>query len=287
MKETFVKPLAVAVFGATWFSGAAAQNDGRIAIPLTDPARPVKLEVTLFNGSINVQAYDGNEILISTSEDDDDEWEWEWDFEDDDEDEDDDEARSDRAGLRRIPNTAIGVTAEENENTVSVGVDWGGRGVDLAISVPRQTSVTARTVNGDEIRLEGLLGDHELNNQNGDVIGIDLSGSAVVTSHNGDIDMSFMQLTPGKTMSFVSFNGDIEVAFPPAIAADFRVNPGRGDVYTDFDVQLQPQSEIVEGASERGRKQIRLEREMRLVVGGGGPAIQFKTFNGDVVIRRR
>jgi DUF4097 and DUF4098 domain-containing protein YvlB len=88
-------------------------------------------------------------------------------------------------------------------------------------------------------------------------------------------------------MSFVSFNGDIEVAFPPAIAADFRVNPGRGDVYTDFDVQLQPQSEIVEGASERGRKQIRLEREMRLVVGGGGPAIQFKTFNGDVVIRRR
>jgi hypothetical protein len=244
----------------------------------------VKLEVTLFNGSINVQAYDGNEVLISTSEDADDE-DWEWDFDDDDD--DDDDSPSDRAGLRRIPNTAIGVTAEENENTVSVGVDWGGRGVDLAISVPRQTSVTARTVNGDEIRLEGLLGDHELNNQNGDVIGIDLNGSAVVTSHNGDIDMSFMQLTPGKTMSFVSFNGDIEVAFPPAIAAEFRVNPGRGDVYTDFDVQLQPQSGIVEGNSERGRKQVRFEREMRLVVGGGGQAIQFKTFNGDVVIRRR
>jgi hypothetical protein len=285
MKEPFVKPLAVAVLGATWFSGAGAQNDGRIAIPLTDPARPVKLEVTLFNGSISVTAHDGNEVLISTSEDGDDEDFERWDF--DDEDEDDDDPPSDRAGLVRIPNTAIGVTAEENDNTVSVGVDWGGRGVDLSISVPRQTSVTARTVNGDEIRLEGLLGDHELNNQNGDVIGIDLSGSAVVTSHNGDIDMSFMQLTPGKTMSFVSFNGDIEVAFPPAIAADFRVNPGRGDVYTDFDVQLQPRAAVVEGASERGRKQVRLEREMRLVVGGGGQEIQFKTFNGDVVIRRR
>jgi hypothetical protein len=281
MKQTFVKPLAVAVFGATWFSGAAAQNDGRIAIPLTDPARPVKLEVNLFNGSISVTAYEGNEILISTSEDDDEDFE-RWDVDDD-----DDEPRPDREGLVRIPNTAVGVTAEENDNTVSIGVDWGGRGVDLAISVPRQTSVQARTVNGDEIRLEGLLGDHELANQNGDVVGIDLSGSAVVTSHNGDIDMSFMQLTPGKTMSFVSFNGDIEVAFPPGIAADFRVNPGRGDVYTDFDVQLQPRSAVIEGASERGRKQVRLEREMRLVVGGGGQEIQFKTFNGEVVIRRR
>lgn len=281
MKETLVVPLAVAVVGATWFSGAAAQNDGRIAVPLTDPARPVKLEVALFNGSIIVKAYDGKEILISTSEDADDEDFERRDFEDD------DERRPDRAGLRRIPNTAIGLTAEENDNTVSIGVDWGSRGVDLAISVPRQTSVKARTVNGDEIRLEGLLGDHELANQNGDVLGIDLSGSAVVTSHNGDIDMSFMQLTPGKTMSFVSFNGDIEVAFPPALAADFRVNPGRGDVYTDFDVQLQPRSAVVEGGSERGRKQVRLEREMRLVAGGGGSEIQFKTFNGDIVIRRR
>jgi hypothetical protein len=280
MKQTLVIPLAAAVVGVTWFSGAAAQNDGRLAIPLTDPSRPVKLQVTLFNGSISVTAHEGSEILISTSEDDDENFE-RWG------DNDDDEPRPDRAGLVRIPNTAVGVTAEENDNTVSIGVDWGGRGVDLAISVPRQTSVQARTVNGDEIRLEGLLGDHELANQNGDVIGIDLSGSAVVTSHNGDIDMSFMQLTPGKTMSFVSFNGDIEVAFPPAIAADLRVNPGRGDVYTDFDVQLQPRSAVVEGASERGRKQVRLEREMRLVVGGGGQEIQFKTFNGEVVIRRR
>lgn len=282
MKETFVLPLAAAIVGATWLPSATAQDDGRIAIPLTNPGRPVKLEVALFNGSIIVKAYDGNEVLISTSEDSDDESFERWDF-----DEDGDEPRPDRSGLRRIPNTAIGVTAEENDNTVSIGVDWGNRGVDLAISVPRQTSVQARTVNGDEIRLEGLLGDHELANQNGDVIGIDLSGSAVVMSHNGDIDMSFMQLTSGKTMSFVSFNGDIEVAFPPALAADFRVNPGRGDVYTDFDVQLQPRSAIVEGGSERGVKQVRLEREMRLVVGGGGPEIQFKTFNGDVVIRRR
>jgi hypothetical protein len=282
MKQKFLDPLAVALVSATWLSGAAAQNDGRIAIPLTDPARPVKLQVTLFNGSISVTAYDGNEILISTSEDDDEDFE-RWDVDDD----DDDEPRPDREGLVRIPNTAVGVTAEENDNTVSIGVDWGGRGVDLAISVPRQTSVQARTVNGDEVRLEGLQGDHELANQNGDVIGVDLSGSAVVTSHNGDIDMSFMQLTPGKTMSFVSFNGDIEVAFPPGIAADFRVNPGRGDVYTDFDVQLQPRTGVVEGAGERGGNKVRLEREMRLVVGGGGQEIQFKTFNGEVVIRRR
>jgi hypothetical protein len=32
---------------------------------------------------------------------------------------------------------------------------------------------------------------------------------------------------------------------------------------------------------------VRLEREVRAVVGGGGPEMQFKTFNGDIVIRQR
>jgi hypothetical protein len=275
MKDVFAMPLAAAVLGAAWFSSAAAQSDNRIAVSLTDPSRPAKLEVALFNGSISVTAYDGNEILIATGD------------EGDEPDEPDEPVPPNRAGLRRIPNTAIGLTAEERDNTVSIGVDWSNRGIDLAISVPRRTSVEARTVNGEEIRLEGVIGDHELANQNGDIIGIDVGGSAVVTTQNGDIEMSFATLTAGKAMSFGSFNGDIEVAFPASLAADLRINAGRGDVYTDFELQLQPQSSVVEAGSEQGRKQVRMEREMRLVAGGGGQEIQFKTFNGDIVIRRR
>jgi hypothetical protein len=260
-----------------WAAGAVAQGN-RFAGPLTDPARPATLEVALFNGSVVVTAYDGNEIVIATSEDVD---------EDEDEDWDDDEpADPDRAGMRQIRNTAFGLTAEENNNVVSVTVDWGYRGVDLDISVPRRTSVRARTHNGEEIRIEGVDGEHELVNTNGDIIGVDVRGSVVATSQNGDIDMSFLGLTPGKAMSFNSFNGDIEVAFPPSLAADLNIGAGRGDVYTDFEVELRPQSSVVEGG-QGGRKHVRLENSMHAIVGGGGSEIAFKSFNGDVVIRRR
>jgi hypothetical protein len=260
-----------------WAAGAVAQGN-RFAVPLTDPARPATLEVALFNGSVVVTAYDGNEIVIATSEDVD---------EDEDEDWDDDEpADPDRAGMRQIRNTAFGLTAEENNNVVSVTVDWGYRGVDLDISVPRRTSVRARTHNGEEIRIEGVDGEHELVNTNGDIIGVDVRGSVVATSQNGDIDMSFLGLTPGKAMSFNSFNGDIEVAFPPSLAADLNIGAGRGDVYTDFEVELRPQSSVVEGG-QGGRKHVRLENSMHAIVGGGGSEIAFKSFNGDVVIRRR
>ena len=30
-----------------------------------------------------------------------------------------------------------------------------------------------------------------------------------------------------------------------------------------------------------------MKRELRALVGGGGPAMQFRTFNGDVLIRKR
>jgi DUF4097 and DUF4098 domain-containing protein YvlB len=275
MKQVFVLPIAGALLGVICASSADAQSDDRIAVPLTDPSRPATLAIALFNGSVSVTGYDGNEILITTN------------GEIDDEDEDDEPVPPNRAGLRRIPNSAIGLTAEETDNTVSIGVDWSNRGIDLEISVPRRTSVHARTHNGEVIRIEGVTGEHELANTNGDIIGVDVRGSAVVASQNGDIEMSFMELTPGKAMSFGSFNGDIEVAFPPTLAAVMRINAGRGDIYTDFEMQLQPQSSVVEAGSERGRKQVRLEREMRLVVGGGGSEIQFKTFNGDIVIRKR
>ena len=278
MKQVSVVQLIVAAVGAIWFSSAGAQSNSRFTVPLTDPTRPAVLEVALFNGSVSVTAYDGNEIQIASSED--------IEFEDDDDDDDDDPVDPGREGLRQIRNTAFGLTAEETNNTVSITVDWGFRGVDLDITVPRRTSVHARTVNGDEVRIEGVTGDHELMNQNGDIIGIDVRGSAVVNSQNGDIDISFIEVTPGKAMSFSSFNGDIEVAFPPTLKADVRIGAGRGDVFTDFEMQLQPPSPSVDRGHGRGNTW-RVENSMHAIIGGGGPEIQFKNFNGDVVIRKR
>lgn len=272
---------AVSLAAVPFAPAALAQNGEPIVVPLSEPGRPATLEVSLVSGSITVTAHDRDEVVISLGDggaDDDDR---------DDDDDDAEAARQGREGLRRIPNTAIGLTAEERNNAVTVAVDWNRRGVDLEVLVPRQTSVRARTVNGGAVEVAGVSGDHELQNVNGAVRATDISGSAVIGTTNGDVEVSFSELTAGKAMSFTSFNGDVEVSFPDGLAADLRMNAGRGEVLTDFEVEVQPQTSVVDRSGDAGRYRVRMEREVRATVGGGGPEVQLKTFNGDIVIRRR
>jgi hypothetical protein len=44
---------------------------------------------------------------------------------------------------------------------------------------------------------------------------------------------------------------------------------------------------VVTQGSPNGRYEVRLERETVVVVGKGGPDIRFKTFNGNVMVRKR
>ena len=265
-----LKAAALAALLAGLAPGAAAQSDQRIVVPLSAPGQPARLEVSLVMGTISVTGYDGDEVIIVAGDEMDDEPE-----------------QPERNGLRRIPNTSIGLTAEERANAVSVAVDWINREIDLAISVPRGTSVRASTVNGGDLTIEGVTGEHELSNVNGGISATDVAGSVVANTTNGDVHVSFTELTPAKAMSFTSFNGDVEVSFPPDLAADLRINAGRGEVLTDFDVNVQAQAPVVDRSGNEGRYRVRVEREVRAIVGAGGPEMHFKTFNGDIVIRRR
>ena len=43
---------------------AAAQSDQRVAVPLSDPSRPARLEISIFSGDIEIEGYDGNEVIV-------------------------------------------------------------------------------------------------------------------------------------------------------------------------------------------------------------------------------
>ena len=117
-------------------------------------------------------------------------------------------------GLRRIQSSSVGLTVEENDNTVSVRMDFSPKNADIEIRVPRRTSVKASLVNGGDVEITGLTGEHELSNVNGDVIATDLTGSAVINATNGDVRATFTSVDATKPMSFTSFNGDVDVTLP-------------------------------------------------------------------------
>ena len=153
MNQTTIRTLSTLAFGAI-ATGAAAQSDQRIAVPLTDPSRPAVLEIALFMGDIHVEAYDGNEVVITADAP----------VRNTDEPE---KPRDD--GLKLIQSSTLGLTVEEDDNTVSVRMDFSPKTVDLEIRVPRRTSVHASLVNGGDVEVVGVDGVHELSNVNGDI----------------------------------------------------------------------------------------------------------------------
>jgi hypothetical protein len=251
---------------------AAAQNDERVVVPLSDPSRPARLEIALFSGDIAVEGYDGNEVVIVADAP----------IRDEDGDE---PPRED--GLRRIQSSSVGLTVEESDNVVTVRMDFSPKNADIRVQVPRRTSIKANLLNGGDVVVDSVTGEHELSNVNGDVIATDITGAAVVNATNGDVHATFVSVDTTKPMSFTSFNGDVDVTLPGNLAADLIVASQQGDVYTDFDVVAETDPPNVQRGGRPGGYQWRMSQQTRYAIGGGGPDIQLRTFNGDVMIRRR
>src|SRR5262249_30913353 len=59
--------IITAVFAAAllWCSALAAQSaPDRVAVPLTDPARPVQIKASLVNGSITVKVHANQNVIV-------------------------------------------------------------------------------------------------------------------------------------------------------------------------------------------------------------------------------
>ena len=261
------RTLAIALTSCLAAGAAGAEQ---IAIPVADASRPVTLHANLLSGSIEVEAYEGKDVLL--------------DWVDSEAEEEDGERKRDD-GMYRIPNRSGGLSAEADGNEVTISSGWPTDVVVLKVRVPARTSVHASSTNGELISIRGVTGDHELSNVNGEIRAVDVTGTVVAQSTNGDIQVTFSEATAGKTMSFITFNGDVDVTFPETFRADLKISSMQGEILSDFQLEVMPNSPKVDRDSNKFS--FRVEREVHARLGGGGPEIRLKTFNGDVRIRRR
>lgn len=146
IQQTFLKSTFGGAFLAAtlaWATAAAPVRAEHLVVPLSDPAKPAALEVSLVMGSIKVTGSATREVVIearSRAEDEDDRRK-------------DKDLPGDRSGMRRIPNTAIGLEAEEEGNKVSISAESWARAVDLEIQVPAGSSLALSTVNDGDIEV--------------------------------------------------------------------------------------------------------------------------------------
>jgi DUF4097 and DUF4098 domain-containing protein YvlB len=258
--------------GAALSCGSLWAQDDKVVVPFRDPSGKRMLKVNTLNGSITVKGYDGKEAIIEASG----------------------AGRRDRGRSSGIPpnmkriDQNLGLDVIEENNTIRVNTGIMGSG-SVIIQVPVETSLDLHSTNGGHITVENISGEIVAENLNGAVILTNVSGSVVANSSNGKITANLNRVTPNKAMSFCTMNGNVEVTLPADLKANVKMRSDNGEIWTDFDVKITPSSRttVEDNRSTGGKYRVKVDKTIEGTINGGGPEIQFRTFNGRIVIGKK
>ncbi len=276
MKRIFQISTILSLFLISTISYGQRASVDRLAVPFSDPSRPGLVKASLVNGGITAIGYKGKEVIVEAQVrignllDD----------------ERDDKKAN---GMKRIRMISTGLTVEEEDNEMKISTESWKRSIDLKIQVPIKTSLKLHCVNHGDILVENVEGEIEINNLNGAVTLKNISGAVVAHALNKDVVVTFKDIDPKKSMSFSSLNGDLDITFPKHLKATLKLKSDNGDIYSDFDMSNQDANrKIVEENTRKkdGKYRIRLEDAITVKINGGGSEMLFKTFNGDIYIRK-
>ena len=248
-----------------------AQSE-QLVVPLSEPGKPYKLDVSLVTGSIKVIGYEGKDVVIEVKG----------------EGHKKDDGDNQMDGMHRISGgDNLEVTAKEKNNKVTVSSGLPNKMVSLTIKVPQGASnIKLETVNDGMISVSNVSGDLEVTNVNGAINMDGISGSVVANTVNGMLKVSFKSVDAKSAMAFSTLNGDVNVTFPAGIRANFKLKTDQGSIYTDFDMTTDPSTPKVTKTAKDGMYRLAMDEWVYGKVGGGGPEVMMKTMNGSIYIKK-
>jgi len=259
------------LFAAAGVMLAAQDSGDKITVPFRDPSGAKTLKVSLQNGSVSVRGYEGKDAVIESSGR--------------------MSSRSRRPsnvpeGMHRIDIGGMGLDVTEEGNVINVVGTTG----HVTIQVPMQTSLVLRSVNGGAITVENISGSIDANHTNGSITITNVSGSVLANTTNGKVTVSLNKVSPDKAMSFTSFNGTVDVTLPGDVKANVMMKTNNGEIWSDFDIKLSASGKppvVEDSRSKNGKYRVHVDHAMYGSINGGGPEMQFVTFNGNILIHKK
>lgn len=157
---------------------------------------------------------------------------------------------------------------------------------DITVRVPRNTQIYASTINRGAVFVENTTQQVSASNVNGGIELRNISGATKAHTVNGDITATYAE-SPASDSDYQTINGTIEVNYPKDLSADIRFKSMHGDLYTDFNNTKRLQAQVSKDVnSQRGKTTYRLDRYAPLRIGAGGPTYSFEVLNGDVYVKQ-
>jgi len=247
---------------------AQALNE-ELVVPLSNPNAPGFLKVGLIKGSITVKGYDGNTVIINSSSP------------------ERRVSKETKNGMTKISGASIDLRAEEDDNNIRINSNSHNKAINLEIQVPKNFSLKLSCINNGNVLVENVNGEMEVSNVNGSIDMINVSGSVVANTTNGHVKIIFDKITSDTNMAFSSFNKNVDITLPSNTKATIKAKTDGGDIYTDFDMDIDKRKPVVEKNNNGGSYKVRIEEWTYGKINGGGPEIMLKSFNGDLYIRKK
>lgn len=268
-------------------NGTTQEKEDIMRIEFSKPGEPGFLDIDNFGGNINIEGYEGNEAVITTTGDENmdlylalhepphpitsEEY--------------DDEEIS-KEGLKKIKSNSfeINVTEQDNRITIKAGLPMNVQ--NFFIKIPYNCSLKLNTVNGN-ISVKKVTGEIEINTVNGKVILDEISGLVIASSVNGIMKVKFNEVTADAPMAFSTINNHIDVTLPADIKATLKMKTDRGDIYTNFDMDIQEKQEKTQKEQKyRYASATTWAKWTTGKINGGGAELVFKSLHGDIHIRK-
>lgn len=244
----------------------------QLTVPLSSPGKPYTLKVELVSGSIKVAGFDGKEIIVNVKSRND---------------SGDERSKMAENGMKRISASGgFEVTAKEADNTVTVNTGNPTKAVDLDLKIPQDVKLKIGTINDGEILVENVRGELEVNNINDKITLNNISGSVVANTVNGDVIVTFNAVDPKAPMAFSTLNGDVIVTLPSDTKANLKLKSDNGEVYSDFDIDIDKTLVKTEKTNEPGMYRIKKDGSVNGKINGGGQEMMMKNMQGDIYVKK-
>lgn len=143
--------------------------------------------------------------------------------------------------------------------------------VSYRIEAPASSDVDLRAMNGG-IHVRGMRGTTRFNTMNGGVDLVDPGGDVSGSTTNGGLDIVLRgDRWQGKGLDVRTTNGGVDLTVPEGYSAHLETSTVNGGLDLGFPVTVQG----------------RVDRQLSLDLGSGGPTVRAVTTNGGVSLHRR
>ncbi len=222
----------------------------KLMASFADPNRPGTVRIDVLNGAVTVIGGDQKEVIVEGGE----------------------EAKQE-GNLRRVWPSGNVTIDEGRDNVIRISAGL-QKSRDFTVRVPKTSSVYVRSNNSGPVRVEGVDGEIDATAMNGPVQLEGVGGPVIAHALNGRVTAVLSKPPADKPMAFTSLNGSVDVTMPADTKATFRLKSDNGEMYTDFEMTLEPGTRRT-GSAVMGK------------VNGGGPEIRLETMNGKIFLRKK